>query len=58
MKRFIHCPVCPRSHEIIEITVECNKSGDAQHIAHVYCDCDALGKAVTARRELARRDDR
>ena len=45
MKRFIHCPVCPKLHEIIEITVECNKAGDAQHVAHVYCD--ALGKIVS-----------
>jgi hypothetical protein len=56
MKRFIHCPVCPKLHEINEITVECNKSGDAQHVAHVYCD--TLGKTVSARLELARRDGR
>jgi hypothetical protein len=56
MKRFIHCPVCPKLHEIIEITIEDNRFGDTQHIAHVYCD--ALGKTVTARLELARRDRR
>jgi hypothetical protein len=66
MKRFIHCPVCPKLHEIVEITIECNKSvgrspraqtrGDVQHVAHVYCD--VLGKTVSARLELARRDGR
>jgi hypothetical protein len=50
---FIHCPVCPRLHEIVEITVDDNRFGDTQHIAHAYCD--ALGKTVTARLELARR---
>ena len=56
MKRFIHCPVCPKLHEIVEITVEYNKAGDAQHVAHD--NCDALGKTVSARLELARRDGR
>jgi hypothetical protein len=53
---FIHCPVCPKLHEIVEITVEGNKADDAEHIAHVYCD--ALGKTISARLELARRDGR
>ncbi|HJU19326.1 MAG TPA: hypothetical protein VJ770_22965 [Stellaceae bacterium] len=53
---FIHCPVCPKLHEIVEITIEDDRLGDAQHIAHVYCD--ALGKTVSARLEIARRDGR
>ncbi|HJU16774.1 MAG TPA: hypothetical protein VJ770_09925 [Stellaceae bacterium] len=54
MKRFIHCPVCPKLHEIIEITVEDDRLGNAQHIAHVYCD--AVDKTISALLELARRD--
>jgi hypothetical protein len=50
---FIHCPVCPKLHEIVEITVERDRFGDEQHVAHVACD--AAGKTVSARLELDRR---
>jgi hypothetical protein len=56
MKRLIYCPWCPKLHEIVEITIERDKLGDEQHIAHVYCD--ALGREVTARLVLVRRDGR
>ena len=51
MTPFIHCPVCPALHPILRITIERDRAGAEQHLAHVACE--AAGREITAQLELA-----